>query len=250
MWNQDHWFALLIMLKNIFNMLHRFFKYTLPFLLLITLSSCFEIKEKVYLKKDGSGTYSFLVNLSMYKNSEQSFKDYLSKSPQKETFPVEKLDPSKKILIHFSKMEFYLETVKGITDYKVINDSINHLIGATCSFANIEALNHFIHVLLTGKNEGKPEIVYTYDNKSFTRNDRNLFNEQIVLNTSPQDTLTSIYLVNSKYHTEFNFEKKYSTYNNNQYLTNQNKESLIFNSSLKELKDLKRSAAIQVSFIH
>mgnify|MGYP000751864680 CR=1 FL=1 len=53
----------------------------IPFL----LSSCFDIKEEIYLKKNGSGTYQFVIDMSKLKLLIGAMEDKVNDEKEKQT---------------------------------------------------------------------------------------------------------------------------------------------------------------------
>lgn len=105
----------------------------IPFL----LSSCFEIEEEIFLRKNGSGTYQFTVDMSQLKTMLEAMKD--KKTDEKEGSKQDDMMSQSKE--GMGKAAIELNEMEGISNAKSIGNKEDFIFGFTFDFANVEALN-------------------------------------------------------------------------------------------------------------
>ncbi|SFI36569.1 hypothetical protein [Halpernia frigidisoli] len=149
-----------------------FVKIVISLLLLISLTSCFDILDKVTLKSDGSGEYSLILNASKSKTRIAS----LSKM---QTVNGKKFPTKAEIQTKINAAAATFTSIPGISNVKTSADLENYIIKLSCSFKKIENINEGIKLLKTKKIIGKmfPSLLYTNDivQKSFTKNKINSY---------------------------------------------------------------------------
>jgi hypothetical protein len=114
---------------------------TIIFLLLTAcLSGCFEIREEVNMKADGSGEVQFVVNLSQ---SKDKVRTYMTMD-QVEGYKVPKMET---VEAYMNQAKLSLGNVKGISNVMTKSDWSSYIFTVTCRFAHVEALNEAIRTL-------------------------------------------------------------------------------------------------------
>ena len=137
---------------------------TLLLLCVFTLTSCFELREEIYIKKDGSGTYSLTVDLSGRKQ-EVAITTSLTDSTQEEKNFVANIEN----VIQKSSESF--SEIGGITHVEYTTDYENYLTGFSFDFDNVEALTAALNQLNTEQTSTKP--AFEFSKRSFERNNTN-----------------------------------------------------------------------------
>ena len=141
-------------------------KITVLLLLLTCLSSCFEIREEVNMKADGSGELQFVVNMSQ---SKDKVRTYMTME-KVEGYTVPKKETVDAFMAH---VKLTLGNVPGITNIFTKSDWSNYIFTVTCRFAHVEALNEAIKTLSEHADyfPVKPikEKNYAYNNSQFQR---------------------------------------------------------------------------------
>ncbi|MCU0390495.1 MAG: hypothetical protein MUE81_05220 [Thermoflexibacter sp.] len=100
--------------------------------LLFSMTACFEVKEEISMKSDGSGTYTMLIDMSKSKN----LLDIFMKMNENE----DKVSPAE-IDSTFVKGAEDLNKMEGITNAQSVNDKKNYVFGMKFDFKDIDALN-------------------------------------------------------------------------------------------------------------
>ncbi len=106
----------------------------------VTFTSCFEIREEVNMKADGSGEIVVVVNLS---KSKGKLKQYM-KMDKVENFRIPSEAEIESILLQAKNT---LQTVQGISYVERKSDWSNFIFTITTRFENIDALNDAIATL-------------------------------------------------------------------------------------------------------
>jgi hypothetical protein len=144
---------------------------------LFCCTACFDIQENFFLKKDGSGTFSFVIDMSQFKSMMAMFdgigsafedKDKRNEKAKKE----KKKSPNEKLSSTFEKTRRKLLNTGGISNVKSIEDTTNLIVGISFDFKNIIALNDAMNKLFEGDsvNSDTSKVTYfEYKNKQLTR---------------------------------------------------------------------------------
>lgn len=108
------------------------------FVSLFMFTGCIDFLEEITYHKDGSGTYQFTVDMGAMK----SMLDGLGSDEEKEK------DPTKDIDDKFKELEDKLKNIKGISQFKNINDTSAFVFGFSFDFKDALALNRALALAL------------------------------------------------------------------------------------------------------
>ncbi len=115
-------------------------------------SSCFDLQENLFLKKDGSGSFSFIIEMSQFKPMMSMFEDIGStldvngKKNDKQRKNVKK-SPDEKLTSTFELTKSKLLNTDGISNVKIIEDTTNFSFGISFNFKHMKALNEAMNKL-------------------------------------------------------------------------------------------------------
>ena len=127
------------------------------FLWLLFLTACFEIKEEIELKANGSGKYTLLLDLSQSQ-------EIISKALEKDKKLERTIPNFDSTLVEGAKR---LNEIKGIKNAKGILNANRTHVGMSFEFESIKALNE----ALNENNESDSAVVvYWLDKNVLTRN--------------------------------------------------------------------------------
>ncbi len=127
------------------------------FCLLISFTSCFELIENVFVKKDGSGNMQITLNLSKSKTKINSIR-------QMKTINGRDVPSENEIKQKIKELERSVAKTKGITDVKTTMDFDNYIVTMSCNFTNANMLNGIVKSIAKTGTEGKYlEKSYNYD---------------------------------------------------------------------------------------
>ena len=205
-----------------------------------TLYSCFEIKENIHIHDDGSGSYSFLMDLSQLKPlfaMSKEFQRSMGDTSARKKSTVSTPNPLLQMKAKFDALQPKLQAVSGISAYKTICDTSSYLIGASYSFASMEALNNSINVLRNSTNNttmAVETIHYTFTNKHFEKvNDISRAN--VSGSSSKNDSLTNELFKGSRYTLTCTFDKKIKDVSNPVYFISADGKTLMYTGSLLDI---------------
>ncbi|MCB0478706.1 MAG: hypothetical protein KDC84_11105 [Crocinitomicaceae bacterium] len=142
-------------------------KWIFGIILAFTLHSCFDIIEEVNFNEDGSGNFSYQINLGKYKFT----LDNIMKLDSIGKFKIPTNEDIRKDLVD---LQAQLNKIEGASSVKCSGDFEYYLFKITGNFKNVEALNKAYTAIYNFKrNEKLPTIeAYKYDGKSFVRNEK------------------------------------------------------------------------------
>jgi hypothetical protein len=136
-------------------------------LLTLLLSGCFEIREEVNMKADGSGEVSFVVNLSQ---SKENVAKYMGMGSV-EGYKV----PSKQeVEANLAKIKTAVSAVSGMSAVMTKSDWSNYIFTVSGRFAHVEALNKAMEIVAKeydkeGKHAASGKSGFGYNNSQFKR---------------------------------------------------------------------------------
>ncbi|MCC6727007.1 MAG: hypothetical protein IT258_21070 [Saprospiraceae bacterium] len=143
-------------------------KFIFIFLVLsLVLSGCFEIREEVNMKSDGSGEVSFVVNLSQ---SKENVAKYMAMGSV-EGYKV----PSKQeVEANLAKIKASVGAVAGMSAVMVKSDWSSYIFTVSGRFAHVEALNKAMEIVAKeydkeGKHAASGKSGFGYNNTQFKR---------------------------------------------------------------------------------
>lgn len=225
-----------------FSALLRFcLKISVCFVMFLTLTSCFDILDKVNLNADGSGEYSIILNASKSKTR-------LASISKMETINGKKVPKKAEIQSQLNEAAAVFKTVPGITNVQTTADFNNYIIKLSCSFKKIENINEGIVKLKAKKILGKmiPANLYGSNTaaKTFTKNKINTFKSDYEkLSKADQEIFSS-----AKYTNVLQFEKSIKSQTNTSYQISPNKKALKLDGNLLDFILQKKSLHNTITF--
>lgn len=206
--------------------------HTLFFLVILLLSSCFDIVEEVTLNKDGSGKFKFTANLSQSKTKLKSIMlmDQINgyKVPSKE-----------KISAEIDKIVLLAKRTKGISNVQSTVDYDEFIVTFSCNFTRVEALNGVVkNFRVSNKFQGSnQDIQYEYhvaDKIFYRRFDANLKQEFEKLKSKDK-----LVLEGASYVSIFRFENEILSATNDNSKLSKNKKASLLRVAIKDIVNQK-----------
>lgn len=201
------------------NSVKNYFKSFLLLFAFLTLTSCFEILDKVNLKADGSGEYSIILNASKSKTR-------IATISKMETINGKKVPKKSEIQSKVNQAAAVFKTVPGITNVKTSADFDNYIIKLSCNFQKIENINEGIERLKAKKiiNKLFPSQLYTNNlaAKTFTKNKINTYKSDYEKLSKADKEIFST----AKYTTILQFEYTIKSQTNSAFRISPNKKAL------------------------
>ncbi len=143
---------------------------------LFCCTACFDIQENLFLKKDGSGTFSFVVDMSQMKSMMAMFDDAGKAFSGKEDSQDKKNKSKKKsandkLSSTFEITRRKLINTEGISNVKIIDDTTSYTFGIRFDFKNIAVLNEGMNKLFDDDtaSDKKPITYFEFKDNQLTR---------------------------------------------------------------------------------
>jgi hypothetical protein len=235
----------------------RKYRLLLPlFILLLIQTACFEIREKITIDKEGAGTYSMIMDFSASKKMFQMMLD-LSNTKEGNAVGLED-NPLNGLDTAFTELSIELNQISGISNAVGIKNEEEFLFGIELNYTDIDALNLALNKLDEGNTNPESEPYYIYDKKgrlekTATFNLQNLTNEMV-----PKNDGSGNNDMNAQLQTLYNdvtytmiiqtIDAKIRNYTNEEAELSEDKSTLIFSKTLKELKDIKMDLSNFIRF--
>ena len=153
-------------------------KISITALALLCCTACFDIQENIFLKKDGSGNFSFVVDMGEVKSMMQMFDeakntsdDKGERNERKGSEKEKKKSSDKKLNSTFEITRRKLLNTQGISNVKAIEDTANYTFGISFDFKNIVALNDAMNKLFEDDTATATKKVtyFEYKDRQFKR---------------------------------------------------------------------------------
>lgn len=127
----------------------------------LSLQSCFEIREVVTFRKDGSGSFSLSIDLSQVKQMIQGFGQQENAADG---------SPFQNMEAEYDKTREKLENVDGVSNMKFISENDGYVITTGFDFSDVAALNRGMDVVYENASEpGKVPEYYKFKRRNFER---------------------------------------------------------------------------------
>lgn len=203
----------------------KIFKYLFLFSIFLSLTSCFDIIDKINLKADGSGEYSVILNASKSKTRLQS----ISKM---ETINGKKVPKKSEIESKVNQASNVFKSVAGISNVKTSLDFDNFIIKLSCNFKKIENINSGLEQLKAQNIIGKtiPTQLYKQNiaEKTFIRNKIGSYkNDYDKLSKADKEVFSD-----ATYTSILQFENVIKSQTNNSYTVSPNKKAIKLNGNI------------------
>ena len=200
-------------------------KYLFIFCTFLSLTSCFDIIDKISLKGDGSGEYSLILNASKSKTRLQS----ISKM---ETVNGKKVPKKAEIENKLKEATAIFKSVSGITNVKTALDFENFIVKLSCNFKKIENINSGLELLKSKKIISKTIPTQLYKNnpaeKVFVRNKTASYKSDYDKLSSADKEVFS----NATYTSVVQFENMIKSQTNSSYTMSPNKKAVKLSGSV------------------
>lgn len=203
----------------------KIFKYFFLFCIFLSLTSCFDIIDKISLKADGSGEYAVILNASKSKTRLQS----ISKM---ETINGKKVPKKSEIENKVNQASNVFKSVPGISNVKTSLDFDNFIIKLSCNFKKIENINSGLEQLKAKNIIGKtvPTQLYKQNvaEKTFIRNKIGSYkNDYDKLSKADKEVFSD-----ATYTSILQFENVIKSQTNNSYTVSPNKKAIKLNGNI------------------
>jgi hypothetical protein len=177
-----------------------------------SFTSCISIIEKVFFKKDGSGTYSMTLDMSQVSNMLTMLGE-----DQK---PAEMDEAFKGMNEGFEKSRAKLEGIKGISNIQQEMDKKTLVYTVSFDFKDVNALNNGLNEYFANEENRKDYTLFTQDKKRFSRTSEDRFAEALNEGLSVgEDTEfdPAIFMADAYFESVLVFERDIKSFSNEEY---------------------------------
>lgn len=187
----------------------------------LSFTSCIGIVEKVFFKKDGSGTYSMTLDMSKFASMMTMFSEGDEKNEMDEA--LSDMDES------FDQTKAKLDNVDGVSNITQNMDKEKLIYTVSFDFRDVDALNNGLNRYFENEEDPQESTFFTAGKKSFTRTAADRLSEalgsQMGLGEDP-DFDPTVLMADAYYETIIEFERKIRSISNSEYTQDGNKISL------------------------
>lgn len=202
---------------------------SLLFLMLLTcFSSCFEIVEDISFKKNGSGTFKYVINLSESKTEISS----LMKLDSNSGFKIPKI---KEINDKLNKVEQTLKNSEGLSNISVKRDFKNWIFEVKTDFDNCQSLEKGINNSLFNIDKRSKFIlnnIFRFETNKMQRNTTEI--DKTEIKKLNKNTVKKIFS-KAKYTAIYRFENTIETYSNKNSKISASKTAIMISCNLLNL---------------
>lgn len=128
-------------------------------------TACFDIQENLFLKKDGSGNFSFLVNLEQAKSMLSMFGEFATSENSNSSKQKNNSTSFSKFNESFEKSKQKLKNIEGLSNVKIIEDTIHFNFGISFDFKDVNALNSGLNQLFKDDNDTTHQNIQFFEYK-------------------------------------------------------------------------------------
>jgi hypothetical protein len=148
-------------------------KHALRYLILLCIpflfTSCIDIIENIFIRKDGSGTYK--LTLTVNENTRRMMETNRQEIGEEEEDDFNPVGDAADLRKNFEKLGEDLKNVKGVSKYEAFSNEESMEFGYTFDFADIEVLNKCMEVA-AGSSLGQMPGPFGKGKKTVTPNAR------------------------------------------------------------------------------
>lgn len=216
-----------------------FFRYILFFLLVFSLSSCFEVIEKVHVKTDGSGDFTYIVNASKSQAE-------INTIVETQSFHGKPIPTKGEIKAKVDEVVKNIQSISGLGNVKTDLDFDHYIFKVSGNFKSLNNIEQALNKLKSKKllKENVPTRWYSYSpyTKMFTRNNFSSFqNDFKDLKPEEKEQIKA-----ATYTVIFQFDDKIKYFNNKKYSISAGKNALKQTSKVVDFLDNKVQAQLMV----
>jgi hypothetical protein len=135
----------------------------------LLFTSCLDIVENIFIRKDGSGTYK--LTLTVNENTRRMMVDNRQEIDEEEEDDFNPVGDAADLKKNFEKLGEDLQKVKGVTKYEAFSNEESMEFGYTFEFEDVEALNKCMEIA-AGSSLGQMPGPFGKGKKTVTPNAR------------------------------------------------------------------------------
>lgn len=208
----------------------------------LTMNACLDLEEKIFLRKDGSGTYSFKIELkdSISNSIQQSMQNATIDSSFIQENALNGSSEQKQLIQGLSIIEKELKLVQGIENIQLKADDNLFKYHLSFDFKNVPSLNEALKKIAGtqfSKKENSSPIpvksqLISFSNNMLKRNHDENLSKVLQMNQLPQKKDANYLMLASifkdlKFTSIYEFESEVKSFSNKGAVLSDNKKTLI-----------------------
>ena len=201
---------------------------------LVIFQSCFEIIEQVFLKKDGSGNFELVINLSKSKTK-------LNSIMKMKVINGHDVPSQEEIRQRVAGIEKEIAKTPGITNVKTNLDFDNYIATLNCNFSKVIQLNTAVKNIVEKEDSKNKNAEKIYDldagNNIFTRLNKHSFKEEYKKMSNADKEIFST----AEYTSIYKFETGVISTSNKEAKTSPNKKAVMLQLNVLDVITEKKS---------
>lgn len=214
--------------------------YLLLFSCLILLQGCFEIIEQVFLKKDGSGDFQLVLNLSKSKTR-------LNSIIKMKTINGHEVPEKYEIKNKIAEIEKTVSKTAGLSNVKTNVDFDNYIANISFNFNKVSQVNDAVKNVYAKENgkDKTPENIYDYNKtgSEFTRLNLYTFKDEYKkLSNADKEVFAT-----ANYTSIFKFEASVSAVSNKETKISPSKKAVMMKLNALDIITGKRSVENKIT---
>lgn len=220
----------------------RLLTHLLVIFMAFSFTSCFHIIEDIFFQKDGSGTYSIVVDMSQIAN----MMELMGSGDNKEME-----EAMSGMVSEFEMVKKRMEALNGVSNVKQEVDKETLIFSTSFDFDDLKALNLGMSEYFMDREGGQTEThtFFTYRQGKLVRSDKDLMSEALLEATQeegdqsidPEVVFSDVY-----FETKLRFARGYRAFSNEEYQT-ADKNTLTWKKYLFNPKDKEKTVAVSVT---
>ena len=181
--------------------------------ILVHLSSCLEIYERIVINKNGSGKAELTLDLSKLKST----LDLIGRMGAPGNREITSEDPVWSAKSDFVAKKELIDNLNGISDCIIVEDTATSKIGLKFSFSDVESLNGAMNIISDIDSTDVAEEYFVFRKREFRRVETNDFEELNLSNASDDENVLNVIPLfeDMRYVMEYTMPKKIKSVTNN-----------------------------------
>lgn len=207
----------------------------------VLFTGCFDIKEKITFKKGGNGSYSLRITLkeTINKNIQESMAKAAADTTGDDNFKQQTENEVDELALTLTTLKAEAEKIKGISNFKIVNDIQTFNYGYEFDFKDSEALNECMKAVFKAAktqsttSSSKP-VSFPEQLISFKKNILTRFHDETAVSVlqmtevknDPKMKAALLVLSDLTYQCTYEFESEVKKYSNTAFVLSEDKKTL------------------------
>ncbi len=211
--------------------------------LILSLTSCFEVVERITLRDNGSGSATFTLNMSKSRTK-------LKSVMKMETVNGKKVPSKLEIQNKVKRVETVVRSVPGISNVKTNLDFENFIGEFSCNFTDVAQLNEVVKAIqsegLIKKGLSTRNYYYSKEKKEFKR----IHEVDLKSMYEKMSVADKKVLEGANYTSVIKFDQPVESYSNQSAKLSKSKKGMLLKSTVLDIINRKKSIENTIKITH